>query len=543
MDVRKLYLEAVLFTVLISAEGLLFLVVGAQHHTWIYPRWHDQTQYLSEAYGAYEHMRANGFWAAVLWSLESKTSQGALHDLWGLLVFSVVGPSRIAALSINLFFFLAWQAAFFVAVRRTVESRLLAWASFGLLLALASPWADNQGSMIDFRLDSMAASAFGITLAIGILAGRFESTRWSILFGAAIGLTVLIRFLTGIYFALIFVGMLALAMRGPGRPRRVQNVFLAAAVSCAVAAPLLWINREFIYEYYWVGHYTGAESAVRNVNQSAWVSAISLFKILLAAHLGETWLKIVVVASFILIAAASLPRARPAGGTPDRPVPGRWALHLGLVFFIAPALVLILHPQKSPVVPSILMPAAVLLVVLAWQWLVPRAGLLGRSPTLVIVLPWAASFFAGRMFMNPHSSNFAEGARRVNAIADEIYKKTRLAKVPSAISVDQTTDALDGKALTIVCYERHGEWLPFRQTLPVGVAERAESAIFSALDRSDFVFLTLSGPIGPWPFDAQMRALLPVTRARSEAKLILIDRFTLFGQDMVLYQRPEIAVQ
>ena len=47
---RARRLELAAFVLLLVAEFLAFDLVGAKHQTWIYPRWNDQIQYLTEAY-------------------------------------------------------------------------------------------------------------------------------------------------------------------------------------------------------------------------------------------------------------------------------------------------------------------------------------------------------------------------------------------------------------------------------------------------------------------------------------------------------------
>src|SRR4051812_23802398 len=50
---------------LFAAEFTLFDQVGARNHSWIYPRWNDQVQYLTECYKGWEFLRAHGFWRGI----------------------------------------------------------------------------------------------------------------------------------------------------------------------------------------------------------------------------------------------------------------------------------------------------------------------------------------------------------------------------------------------------------------------------------------------------------------------------------------------
>ena len=100
--------------VLFGLEFFLFDQFGARRHTPVYPRWHDQVQYLSESYTGYEFARSRGVVAGLLNALTTPSAQGTLHDFLAIVVFLFAGPSRSAALSVNLFAVIGWQAALFV---------------------------------------------------------------------------------------------------------------------------------------------------------------------------------------------------------------------------------------------------------------------------------------------------------------------------------------------------------------------------------------------------------------------------------------------
>src|SRR2546430_14763958 len=186
-------------------EFLLFDKVGAHHHTRIFPRWNDQIQYLTECYTGYEIARAQGFLHGLWLALINPAAQGTLHDFFAIIAFSLFGASRSAALSLNMLVFIAWQFTLFRLLSEQTRSAALGWAALGLTLCLRTPWAGGPGSAIDFRLDWMAACAFGIALVAAIKTDRFRSPGWSAVFGAAVAYALLTRFLTGTYFFLIYL--------------------------------------------------------------------------------------------------------------------------------------------------------------------------------------------------------------------------------------------------------------------------------------------------------------------------------------------------
>jgi hypothetical protein len=527
---------AVLLTLFV-AEFLYFDLETSRHVTWIYPRWNDQIQYLTESYAGYTYSLAHGFWPGVLQTLVNPSAQGTLHDFYALLVFRLAGPSRSAALSLNILALIAWQAALFIVVRRTKGARLLAWAAVMLPVCLRWPWNGWTGSMADFRLDHLGMCALGTTLALGLLTDSFRSSRWSAVFGAAVGWTLLTRFIMGPYFVLIFIALLVWAISGPGRLRQSGNLLLAALIAAAVAGPVFWINRESVWNYYWIGHFTGPESAIRNPHMGLAKSVEFVSGKLLYDHLGAFfgW---VAGATTVLLAWGAWRHPKP---TKER-APARmdWWL-FGSVFLLAPALVLTLHRQKSEITVGALVPGAIVVVLALWFELQRRNA--RRWPDRVAVsgvFLAAGVFFVLRQSHPTYDAAYATDARKVNMLADYIYEHAKAAGLATpGVAVDQVTDCLDGQVLRVMVYERHHVWIPYMMKLPTGIAADQEPVLMQRLAESDFVFLTEDGPM-VWPYDRQMRAMLPQTQAWCKARLRMIERFTIFGRRMVLYQRPEI---
>src|SRR5688572_11649450 len=213
--------------VIFGLEFFLFDQYGARRHIAVYPRWHDQVQYLSESYTGYEFVRSRGVLAGLLNALTNSSAQGTLHDFFAIVVFLFAGPSRSAALSVNLLALIAWQIAIYLAVSRSTGSRPLALASMMLPLGLTGPWENIPGSAYDFRLDHMAMCGLGVSAAAGVLTNGFQSRRASGWFGIAVGLTILTRFITGTYFGLIFLGLAAWIYCGADRKNRWFNLLRA----------------------------------------------------------------------------------------------------------------------------------------------------------------------------------------------------------------------------------------------------------------------------------------------------------------------------
>lgn len=519
-----------------ALEFLLFDQVGARRHTGVYPKWNDQVQYLADGYSAFEHARTAGFFSALGHTLTNPSAQGTLHDTAALLAFQVAGPSRSAALALNALALIAWQFALFVAVFRISRHSSLALAAALLPLALAGPWENIPGSAYDFRLDHLAMCALGVASATALLSDGFRSRGGAMLFGAAVALTLLLRFLTGTYFVLIFTGLLAWIAASPDRRARSANLAWAGVVAFVLAAPFFWINRATIYEYYWIGHYLGPESAIRNQNFGVWRSLGFIVQALGERHLG--WFFGVVA----LLGAVGLASY---GGR--RGLPGAHATRVvGLIWLFAPATILLLHQQKSDVVVSALVPGVVLLVIALWLQVARTPGA-GRPVAAValhgIVCSLILAFFVQRQLRPADDPTTFAHIRQVNTIADTLFVRIQAAGLArAAIGVDYITDCLDARVLRVIGYERTRAWLPLETTLPLGIAEPDRREVLARLERSHFVFLTEEGPDGLYPYDRKMIALRPELRAWCEANLVLLQRFDLLDRRMALYERPEIVL-
>jgi hypothetical protein len=531
-------------TVLMLAEFLLFDHMTSQHHARFYPRWNDQIQYLSEAYRAYEITRTDGMVAGLKATLTKTSLQGTLHDFSAQFVFQVVGSaSRSAALSLNMLVFLAWQATLLAFIPKLTGSRTLGWMGFGLLLCLAWPWSGEAGSAVDFRLDHAAMCLLGITSVVALLTNGLRNTRWSLALGLVIGITVLERFLTGAYFAVIFVATALWIIFGSERWMRLRNLLLAGLVCLLLAGPVFWTNREAIYTYYWVGHVAGAESTARFRGFDLWVSVRFLLENLGVMHLGPWFGSVAAVITASLIGLTRLaPRVKKTAPKYD------W-LFFSLIIFFSPVAVLAVHPQKSEYVLGVLVPGVVLLVLWLWHTLWGRidfsrgAAWLRLLPTTLVIVPMSAGigYFVIRQCTEPHDDVFIRDARAVNDLSDHIYQAAQQQKLDHPmIGVDQVVDFIDAQILGVICYERNHVWFSFVTQLPDSILAEPDDVIRYKLNLCDFILLTDQMPgDGYWPYDKAMRRLNPELKVWCESHRQLSKTVRIQGREMSLYQRRE----
>lgn len=531
------------FLLFLLTEFAVFDQIGAHHHTGIYPRWNDQIQYLTESYTGYIFSQEHG-WREGLWhSLVNPSAQGTLHDFFAVIIFELVGPSRSAALSINMLALLVWQTALFVYLLRRTSSAAIAWIGVALLLAVRAAWYTGPGSAFDFRLDWLATCLMGLTLVACVEAKEFRSTSGSAFFGFCVGLTLLTRFLTGAYFVPIFVILVVWLAFGKAQvQRRILNLLLSAAIAAVMAGPVLWLNRDLIYNYYVIGHLTGAESALRAPNWDLLTSLQWFGSVLLTQYLGVFALCLYIFGYLALrfsnvVTKSSIAPADNLGAPLQSLVPL-------VTFFAVPALVLILHDQKSTSVLGVALPA---LLMLLMEPILRVGSVVSQRWTKVVALALVSASmigFVARMVPSPHRPDFLIGAQRINQFADMIARRCKLADLDEPkIAVDRLTDCLDGLLLRVLCYERQKTWLPVEMMLPMGIAEQPEEEILMRFGQSDFVVLTMEGPPGLWPADAQMDRLRPQVSAWAEAQLTPISQLDVFGMRFAVFAQQATPLE
>lgn len=531
---RRLLLPGAFFLFL-AAEFILFDQVGAHHHTGIYPRWHDQIQYLMESYTGYIYSQAQG-WREGLWhALINPSAQGTLHDFFAIAIFDLAGPSRSAALSVNMLAFLAWQTAVFIHLLRRTHSPACTWIGVSMVLAARSAWLPGPGSAFDFRLDWLATCMMGLSVVSCLETRSFRSTTGSALFGFCVGLTMLTRFLTGAYMAGAFIIFGLWVLFGPERMRRSANLLLSGLIAAGVAGPLMWLNREWIYNYYLVGHFSGPESAIRSPHWGFFTSVKWFGSTFLTEYIGIFAL-FLFFAGLLVLVPAILVAAKAPAERGFRIVAPKFSLVPLLTFFVVPATILILHTQKSPYVLGVALPGLLMLLLEPLMRLGQATSNRWVNGVAIAMVSATLIGFIVRIAPNPHPLDFLATAQRVNDFADMMARRCKLADLEEPrVAVDRVTDCLDGQVLRVLCYERHKIWIPFEMMLPMGIIEQPEADIWDHLSQSDFIVLMEEGPPGPWPADAQMDRLRPQVLAWAKAKLTPIKQLDVLGMRFQVY--------
>lgn len=524
---------------MLLTQFLWFDQIGAKPATATWPRWNDQIQYLTEAYTAWEIQRTAGPAAAFQHSLTNPAAQGAWHDTAALALFNLAGgPSRSAVLALNALALVAWQVALFAALRSFPRTRDAAWLGVALPLLLHGPWLDTAGSVFDFRLDWLATCALGICAALALASDGGRRRGWCLALGGALGLTAGLRFLTIAYFvataALVLVALLATRTE---RPRRLGGLAAATLLAAWVATPFLWPNREVLWDYYFVGHFTGPESAIRAPGFNFAESAAWVLREWQHLHLGSRFWAVSALGFLAAIILAWRVRRRAAAA--PLPAADFAALLAPAAVLLGSTIILILHPQKSSVVLGNLSAGLLALVAFLLAATLGRAGPAWSARVSLAFLGVSLGLHLSLLTRTGPDPGVRADARTVFSIVDQVaaISAERGWESPR-VGVDRVTDSLDAQVMRVILYERHRRWIPLRMTLPTGIAETEEWIIAERIAQSDFLIVGVTGERGDWPYDRQLRRRRVETLLWCETHLIELRTFTFEGETMKLFVRP-----
>ncbi len=551
--------------------GMAFLVVlqyglfrqhALREVVWAHPTKHDQVAYLAASYETYERILTEGVGPGVRKGLNLPVDTSVLLHVQGGLLYLVLGPSRLSALTLNFIYFALLEMTLLATLYWYARRWSLAFLGIGLLLAAATPffWA---GGMMDFRIDFAAFCLFGIFLCAVVRSRMFQSWPWSAAAGAAATLLVLDRFVALAYVVGVLGAILALLClqgwfrRRDGAARRVvvhqvAGLVIAAAIVAAVAAPVLWRKLPMIRSHY-ITHVESSDNQFQiQLSGTSRITDRLLFypRSLLRDHAGWSFLEL---SGLCLVAALTLGRLRrrvdqQSGGSAPRPDVA--SLACAGIFLCVPLSILTLYNSPSPVV------GGITVVPLVWVvlWMVYRLlgerwnesagkGLVALSATAVL---WGfctqANALGKRTVLGANRAEYEEVVQLFDQIAtlcqENGWKSPR-------VGTNTISEHCHAGNIMPLAYERLGIFLSPRTFFPVDVGPVSEEQAVAAVKQSDIFILTGDGPslgLDVYPVVRSLRELRPKMRAACEQTHFLVKRFHLLGEEVLLYARPHVRL-
>ena len=552
---------------LLIAQGILFRRHAVREIAWAYPPDHDQLTYLEESYQTYDEFlhRGVGGLAEGLGLRPGPirlSPSSATLNVQAALIYWAAGPSRLSALSLNLFYWAVFQLTFVGTVRWLTKRWSAAFLAFGLLLTTLSAF-EVPGGLFDFRLDFIASCLIGLVICAVIRSRCFLLWRWSLVAGCAGAILATFRLITVVYlfgalaayFAFLLLQFWRLQHDVAGRravARQVKGLLGGAAVLAAVTGPVLWQRRHAIADYYVREHVTGHDKDLRALvaGNTTWERILSFYpRSLLYDHLGATF---VVLSSVVLALSFARRRRGDAADTGSAPLDqksefGAIAAFLGACI-VVPLVVLSIDVDKSHVVGSIMVPGIVW-AVLVLTTALSRAGnaAADRQSRLVLAAFAAAAMAAGLAAQfsqySRHSPMTKERANVENVLAlyEAIASKAQEMNLPApTIATDCTADYLTAKILTVMTYERHGRLLSAAEVL-ARLDRYPVDEIHRRIEHGDFVILTegheSAGAFSAFPFNVQMRQLHEPLLRWCRQHMTELMHLRIFDRDVLVFVR------
>ena len=525
-----------LLAALFLAEAVLFYLQAATNVAPFFPPAADQVGYLIPAYNIASIARSHGL-SSLLWeSITPHLANTASFPSQGAAMILLTGLPRVGALTVHLGYFLLLQLVVYRFAAWKRRNDYDGWIIIGLVLLLQGTFA-WAGGIFDFRIDFTAMCLLGIWTCLVLRSGVFRRRRWSLAAGLVAAWLAGTRYISVVYLGSIMATVLAVnlmqAVRASSRIGRALawtracNVVLSGLIVVAVVAPLLWLSRHMLREYYYESLFVSAEAAIRSkefVGSDRLLDHLMYYPSSIAFHhIGSPLLRVCGVLLGCVLVLSVLAGAPPRAGI-MRSL-RRWRSELGFlaVVILLPLGFVNLSIHKSPVIGGILcVPILLLVCCLAWALLdaaraahptVPLSGMswqsLGRK-VAIGVMTLAMLVFAYRM-AGPRINLDRTELVQINTFTDALVGyvlDNRL--LHPRMSVDRIDGFLGGPLLTVAAYERYGQLTRVAGGLGHGIFGPSRDEAIRLLADSDIVVLTSPAMRAhTYPFDQSIQEYWP----------------------------------
>ena len=309
-------------------------------------RYFDQVSYRYESAHVAEAFRQEGFVPGLATAWQHATAQGFVYPLIGGAAYAVgLDPAHALFAWFSVVLFSVWWITSSGGGRAWVG-----WLAVALTTATTT-LLNKTGGPLDFRPDFYGQTMWTWAAALGLSSRGFERRGACVALGLVLGLAFCGRSLTLAYAAAGLPLCAACAWFGvpagaPGRPRRLANLALAAAIASAVAAPFFLAHREVLWDYYIENHISERENAARGYRHDFTKYFRAYGRSLFRQHVGG-------VAALLALAAVAW-----TWHQRDRRAWPQWLLATA---FLSPILVLTCGPQFSDTVAGVAAGATVLI--------------------------------------------------------------------------------------------------------------------------------------------------------------------------------------
>lgn len=506
-----------------------------------YPASFDQTAFILLAFKIYENIKLYGFISGIEHSFFLST--GALFPYQAVLFFFISGISRLTILFPNMIYFIALQIISFFTIKSLTQKNYFAIIMLGLILM--TPYSMQlTGGIFDFRMDFSAFCLYGIFIACAMKSQLFFNRRWSFIAGFFAIYIFLIRTITITYMLGILGTMtiyLLYTIQKAQNPvikkeykTRILHVFLIFASLFFLAILFIWLNREALYNYYFVGHVLNNEKHIRAVE----VGANNSFQLLtyypyhLFVHQLGPYICSIMLALLLIFL---FPHINPLKHTTKEPRLNSTSYSINwcdsfaflITCLLVPLFILTLDGLKSPIVGSIMIMPVFWLIIWFIFLLDNKQPKSKRSHQIIkivaafsLILGVANQLKGATNHARPYNFNYQDLATLSKMYEDigNYAAKKHLETI--SLSVDRVAEYLLNTNISINYYENHKKLINVNTSaLGNSIFPAPDEALIDALKNSDVVIFNLSNNYSlksPYPADVRIAELKPQLIAIAE---------------------------
>jgi hypothetical protein len=549
-----------LFAALLAAQFFLFRSFAIREIVWSYPQNFDQAVFLDRSYETYDRMIHEGSFSGLLHGAGYRggapVPNGALIHLHAALLFRMLGPGRLTALTLNFLYFALFQFVLVQTVRHLSGSWARAFISLALLLTAGTTFQDT-GGMMDFRIDFITFCLFGIFICLVLRAGVFASRGWSLAAALVASYTIAFRFITLAYFLPIFVLMFVIvawdAMRRHADAnwkadavRRWRNLLASGVLAAIVTGPVLMHHWSAIDNYYLRLHAAGQQRYIRArmFHVADLRRALAFYPHSVATHhAGYVFMSF---AAVLMILGATMRRNSSVSTKPLTPrYPPGPAFGFVLSCLLVPLAALTWDVDKNAAVGSVLVGPLLWLAILpALRVQIPP----GDKVRVRAAIGMAGASLAAAMTMqclfSRRHSDFTRHRPQVTSVLDLYERIGTLSRARHldnpTIANDSFADYLFPSAINVMTYERHGYLLHAHEVLATDVVAKSPAQIAASFERCDFALITRR--FTPKRIENPFEESIETARAQFEGycnhNLVRVEQIRAMERDVTLFARP-----
>jgi hypothetical protein len=285
----------------------------------------DESGYMQYALSNFDALHDHGI-VEFAKTVGGRGTFGPLLPAVTALAYPVVGRGIFGSLLVPPVFFVLLVITTYGLGRQLLPE---AWAVVAALAVAAMPAVTDYTRLFHFAVPATAC----MTAALWALmrSGGFLQTRWAIVFGLFVALTVLARTMTVAYLPGLALAAVIQVVGAPVLRTRLRNLGLATAVAALVAGPWYARNWRSVYDYL-VNTGYGSEAASYGPRHA--IASWGYWSKVLQADVYYLWLPLAAALALSFVAAVTwmvIQRRRPRPRSWTQSARGRNLLALTLV--------------------------------------------------------------------------------------------------------------------------------------------------------------------------------------------------------------------